>query len=320
MPTISGINQQLSSYAANLSTLKDAIESMASAKNVSISYNVDTPITLLSKISANIIPIPTSTISFSSNGIYSCGGYKYASVYISSPSNIGVQIIERTISSLIDTQSSINFINQYLLADCSLLSIVSLPECSFIGSFAFESCSALTSLSLPSCKSIYLNAFRFCSGLTNISLPECTFLGESAFSNCYNVINVSIPKCTEILDFCFSGCTNLTSVYLPVCGTIWNNAFSGCQKLPSISLPKCRILYNAAFSGCSRLSSVYIGLEYSSVCTLRSVNVFNSTPMSNSTYLGYFGSIYVPSSLYASYSTATNWAAYANRITSYVES
>jgi hypothetical protein len=36
--------------------------------------------------------------------------------------------------------------------------------------------------------------------------------------------------------------------------------------------------------------------------------------MSISTLTGSFGSIYVPSSLVASYKAATNWAAYADRI------
>lgn len=42
--------------------------------------------------------------------------------------------------------------------------------------------------------------------------------------------------------------------------------------------------------------------------------IFYNTPMSSSTYLGYFGSIYVPSSLLNSYKTATNWTFYSNRM------
>jgi hypothetical protein len=44
------------------------------------------------------------------------------------------------------------------------------------------------------------------------------------------------------------------------------------------------------------------------------VNVFDSTPMTKTSYLGYYGSIYVPSSLLASYKTATNWATYSSRM------
>jgi len=42
--------------------------------------------------------------------------------------------------------------------------------------------------------------------------------------------------------------------------------------------------------------------------------IFSNTPIHLSTYLGYFGSIYVPASLLASYKTATNWATYSNRM------
>lgn len=42
--------------------------------------------------------------------------------------------------------------------------------------------------------------------------------------------------------------------------------------------------------------------------------IFANTPIANTTYLGYFGSIYVPASLLASYKTATNWATYSSRM------
>ena len=48
--------------------------------------------------------------------------------------------------------------------------------------------------------------------------------------------------------------------------------------------------------------------------TLQNTNAFINTPISNSTYLGYYGSIYVPSSLVDTYKSATNWATYSDRI------
>ena len=56
-------------------------------------------------------------------------------------------------------------------------------------------------------------------------------------------------------------------------------------------------------------------IDYSSVAKLSAVNAFANTPMSNSTYTGSFGSIYVPASLVAAYQSATNWATYSARIT-----
>jgi len=72
-----------------------------------------------------------------------------------------------------------------------------------------------------------------------------------------------------------------------------------------------------AFYGCNNLIK-FINY-YSSVATLAQANAFASTPMSESTYTGSFGSIYVPASLVDAYKTATNWATYADRITSIPE-
>lgn len=69
-----------------------------------------------------------------------------------------------------------------------------------------------------------------------------------------------------------------------------------------------------AFYNCTSLTSA--AFTKNSVVTLSATNAFMNTPMSVSTYTGNFGSIYVPASLVSSYKTATNWAAYANRIVS----
>ena len=45
-------------------------------------------------------------------------------------------------------------------------------------------------------------------------------------------------------------------------------------------------------------------------------NYLYETPMSKSSYLGYFGSIYVPASYVQSYKRASGWSYYSSRITS----
>ena len=70
------------------------------------------------------------------------------------------------------------------------------------------------------------------------------------------------------------------------------------------------------FSNCSNLSMLVIGTGYSSVCVLSTWHVFDSSPIQYSSYLGYYGSIYVPASLVDAYKTATNWTVYSDRITS----
>lgn len=113
-------------------------------------------------------------------------------------------------------------------------------------------------------------AFANCSSLTTASFPECTTIGSSAFANCYKLTSISFPSCTSIGGSAFANCSNLTTA----------------------SLPECISIGTGAFSNCSKLSQLYIG---TSNCSLANTNTFLNTPFSNSTYLGYFGSIYVPS-------------------------
>lgn len=117
-------------------------------------------------------------------------------------------------------------------------------------------------------------------------------------------------------NYAFAYCTNLTHVNLPICTHISSYVFLDCVNLVSVSLPSCTRLDYYAFSNCTKLESVY--LAGSQICSLPYVQTFYNTPMSNSGYIGKFGSIYVPASLVASYKATTNWVTYSNRITSIV--
>lgn len=194
---------------------------------------------------------------------------------------------------------------------CSNLTTASFPECTSIGSYAFQACNKLTTVSFSKCTTIGSYAFRFCLSLATISFPKCTTINGSAFYNCSSLTTASFPECTSIDAYAFHSCTNLTTISFPECTFIGNYAFSNCSNLTTVSFPKCTSIGSSIFSNCQKLESVY--LMGSSIPTL-GTGVFNSTPITVSTYLGYFGSIYVPSSLLASYKTATNWATYSNRM------
>lgn len=181
------------------------------------------------------------------------------------------------------------------LGNSSALKSVYFPECETIGSFAFRKCAALSSVSFPKCETIYTGAFSECQALTSAEFPLCTSLGQSAFKGCYA----------------------LETAILPMCASVGGSAFEGCIKLAQISLPNCSVISTNAFSGCSSLASVY--LLSTAVVSLASTTAFAYTPISNSSYLGYFGSIYVPSSLVDAYKTASRWSTYSDRITAYTE-
>ena len=178
-----------------------------------------------------------------------------------------------------------------------------------IGDYAFLSRTFLTSVSFPACTNIGSGAFQDCTKLATVSFPECTNIGSNAFASCYFLTAVSFPACTSIGGYAFYSCTSLATVSFPACTTISNGAFYSCA-FTSISFPVCERIGNSAFCYCTKLSSIYLGA--STVCTLSNSNAFYSTSIGSTT-----GSIYVPSSLVASYKATTNWKYFSNRIYSY---
>ena len=199
---------------------------------------------------------------------------------------------------------------------CSNLSSFSASLCTTIGNFAFGYCTNLSSVDFPECTTIGSYAFSGCTNLSSVDFPECTSIGSITFGKCTSLTNVSLPKCTTMGSYAFSGCTSLTNVNLTKCTITEGYAFYGCTSLTSINLPACKTIGQYAFMSCYSLMSLRLG--YASLVALSNKNAFMNTPMSNSTYTGVFGSIYVPASLVASYKTAANWSYYSSRITAIV--
>ena len=164
--------------------------------------------------------------------------------------------------------------------------------------------------------SIITAAFNQFYNLSSVNLPECSIIGQSAFAYCTHLKFINIPKCTYIPSEAFNYCLNLESITCPECISIYQSAFRDCALLTTVSFPACTYIASNAFYNCSKLESIY--LLNSSVCSLIS-NAFFLTPIYESYYLGYFGSIYVPESLVADYKAASSWSYYADRITAYTK-
>lgn len=216
---------------------------------------------------------------------------------------------------------------------CYSLTSASFPLCTQIYPAAFYSCYNLNTISFPECSKIWHSAFRNCSALTSINFPKCEWIGNSAFVNCVNISSINIPLCTEICSNAFGSCYSLTSINLPECVSINYYVFQNCSNLQTISLPKCKTILDQAFTNCTKLQTIslpklssigaYVFQNCYSLSTAYFMNssvvtagayIFYNTPMLYSSYLGYFGSIYVPASLLASYKTATNWAQFSARM------
>ena len=185
-----------------------------------------------------------------------------------------------------------------------------------IKTFAFHEQKSLTSINLPNCSYIGSHAFENCFSLASINLPNCSYISYGAFNNCSALTSINLPNCSYIGGNAFVHCTALTSINLPNCSYISDGAFTECYSLTSISLPNCSYIGNYAFMRCYNLLSVY--LLGSSIPSLPSTSAFLSTPISTYTTStgGRYGSIYVPTSLYNNYLTATNWSVYSARIVS----
>lgn len=229
--------------------------------------------------------------------------YSNYSTYVGTNSITAVDLPNlRTLSSVVFSRKPITYI--------SMPKIQSLPT-----NFA-SGCSQLSSLYLPECTSVGTNAFQACSVLQSIDLHECTSVGNNAFNACSSLQSIDLPLCSYVGSGAFQYCSALQTVSLPECTTVSSYAFSGCSKLKSIDLPVCSILEQNAFYTCRGLRSIY--LRYPSICQ-GNASMFYLTPMYDSTYLGYYGSIYVPASLVDAYKVAPYWSGYSNRITAISE-
>lgn len=273
-------------------------------------------------VSSNIV---SGTSIFGITGTYQGVGWETA------PEELAQQLVERTISGSV-YGSMVLSLRNYAFANCRNITDASFPECMDIGSNAFLNCSNLTTISFPNCTSIgscaFLNCnlvaasfpkitslgysiFLTCSNMISAFFQQCSRISASAFASCYNLTNISFPNCIYIDSGVFFRCSRLTSIFFSKCMNIGKEAFYSCINLTTISFPKSYAIYSSAFFNCTKLSQAYF--LTSSVPTL-STSVFDNTPMTNSTYLGYYGSIYVPSSLLTNYKTATNWAALSDRM------
>ena len=224
---------------------------------------------------------------------------------------------------------------------------VSIPKATRIDTSAFQACSALKGVYAPEVLTISASAFANAGAAApagqyaEFYFPKCYFIGSNAFSGgtqlqrasmyfggesttasvyqyaFYNaaVASFAFPGCRYIGSSAFNAAGIHGSIYFKSVYSINSNAFSACglQAITIASHPSGSVtnIKGGAFYSCTQLESVY--LFHSSVCTL-AAGAFSRTPIASSSYLGYFGSIFVRASLLSAYQTATNWAAYSSRI------
>ncbi len=222
-------------------------------------------------------------------------------------------------------------------AYCSALTTINLPNASRIDTYAFQACSKLTEVNFPNATEVMSSAFTNCSSLTTVTLPKISGINAGTFRSCSKLETVNLPSSISwISASAFFGCSNLKSADFPNVKTISGYAFYNCQKLSEVEMPDLKLISGSTFYSCTNLSTASfriassIGASAFQLCSaLISLYLLSSsvvslangalayTPMQTSSYIGTFGSIYVPASLVDSYKTATGWGAFSNRITAY---
>ena len=145
------------------------------------------------------------------------------------------------------------------------------------------------------------------SGLTSLNLKSCHTIGQNVFRSCYDLTWLSIAggsysnsaqegyPITALYGWAFASCTNLSVVYFNNYPDFYN------------------MHYFPQFSGCHSLKSVYIYSPSIPDQNLSGPDPFCDTPITDSSYLGYYGSIYVRASLVSYYKKSPMWSAYKNR-------
>ena len=188
----------------------------------------------------------------------------------------------------------------------------SLPNIIEIPLEGFSRCIYLSQVSAPKCETIGTSAFLYCSALTSVSFPECFEIGADAFMSCYTLEHISFPKVTSVLGGAFRNCSALSFISFPMLREL-TNAFRSCVNLRTAVFNSLRYMsYDYVFTDDNSLESVYL---LSTSCASRAGQVisraFANTPILNSSYLGHYGSIFVPGSLLSLY--RSYWSAISDR-------
>ena len=185
-------------------------------------------------------------------------------------------------------------------------------DVTFVYDSTFYHNTNLRNVSLPKCRLLGMNAFFWCTGLTSVYLPELLSTDGGYVFASAGLKTANLPKMISNAGGDFIDCVDLETVSMPLCEYVGVWEFRGCTNLKTLSFPKAKYLDSGAFEGCKKLESVY--LMGSSMVSIASPGLFFDTPMQYSSYLGHFGSIYVPASLLATYKADSYWSEwYSNR-------
>ena len=219
---------------------------------------------------------------------------------------------------------------------CSNLTSVDAPNVKTVGSSAFRYCSQLSSFPrLSQLNYIWNNAFAF-TAIPEVVNSKLSSIAAGAFYSCRNLSYVYLPNvsygisewgfCSQLKTFIaskvtylwgatFAECTALEDIQLQRVSSVSYGAFRNCTNLSDILLPNLYILGDSVFYGCTALEKVTL-LNSIPSNSAGGTYLFINTPMKDSSYLGHYGSIYVPSKYLNYYKSiaSTKWSISSDRV------
>ena len=146
------------------------------------------------------------------------------------------------------------------------------------------------------------------------------YVGNSSYTSYAAIIgddsdrSYTFPNCTYVPSSAFYYYGSIEAADFPHASGIGSSAFYNCTTLSEISLPVCTYIGMSAFYRCTKLMSVDL-TGVSSVPALFNYYAFYGTPIYSSVN-GTYGSIYVPTSLYSAFRSASQWSYFSSRMVS----
>ena len=201
----------------------------------------------------------------------------------------------------------------------SSISYIEFNALTSIPNGAFYSQSSINTIITSSLMYIGRDAFYSCDSLTNVNIDSnISYIEQSAFYRCYSLVinngNKTIfHNLPSVPSYTFTMCKSLTYINMPSVSTIELQAFSQCSLISFMRFSNLTGISNGAFMFCGKLSKFEMLQSSTTLCILDQT-AFQNMPISQSSYLGYWGSIYTRASMVDAYKSATNWVLYSDRI------
>ena len=194
---------------------------------------------------------------------------------------------------------------------CNMLKDVSIGKnVKSIDGYAFNYCYSLASITIPDgVTSISNNIFQYCYSLASITIPDgVKSIGAHTFSYCYSISSIAIPSVVVFIGvYTFNYCYSLASITIPDgVKSIGTYTFNYCYSLASITIPDgVKTIDGYAFNYCYGMR-YYDFSACTDIPTLSNINAFTNIPFDCN--------MLIPSALYDTWKSATNWATYASKM------